>query len=262
MFRNARFSAASFSVTMIFLALFGWLFLFTQQMQFVLGYNALQAGVRALPFAVTVGAVSQPAAKLAARIGTKAVVTGGLTMMAIGFGLMAMSTTHTGYPFLLVASIVIAAGMGLAMAPATDSIMGSLPPTQAGVGSAVNDTTRSLGGALGVAIMGSVASSIFAGRVQPALTHVPAGFAAQAKASVGAAVTVGQHAPGSVGQQLVDVARHAFISGSNHAMLLAVGAALLGALVAARFLPAQPVAEAQPGLADREQTRVIELSVA
>jgi len=133
-FRNARFSAASFSITMIFLALFGWLFLFTQQLQFVIGYNTLQAGARALPFAVTIGAVSQPAARLAGRVGTKAVVTAGLALMATGFALMATSSAHTGYAFLLPASIVIAAGMGLAMAPATESIMGSLPPAQAGGG--------------------------------------------------------------------------------------------------------------------------------
>jgi hypothetical protein len=260
-FRNARFSAASFSVTMIFLALFGWLFLFTQQMQFVLGYNTLQAGVRALPFAFTIGAISQPAAKLAARIGTKTVVTAGLALMAIGFGLMASSTVHTGYSFLLVASIVIAAGMGLAMAPATESIMGALPPDQAGVGSAVNDTTRSLGGALGVAVMGSVAASIYTSHVQPALAHVPATFAAQAKASVGAAVTVGQHAPGSTGHNLVDAARQAFITGSDHAMLVAVAAALLGSLVAARFLPARAVSEA-PVSAEAEAAEVRTLSTA
>jgi EmrB/QacA subfamily drug resistance transporter len=238
-FRNGRFSAASFSVTMIFLALFGWLFLFTQQMQFVLGYNALQAGVRALPFAITIGVISQPAARLAERLGTKAVVTAGLALMAVGFWLMSTSTPHTGYGFLLVASIVIAAGMGLAMAPATESIMGALPREQAGVGSAVNDTTRSLGGALGVAIMGSVASSVFASRLLPALTHVPAPFAAQAKESVGAAVVVGQHTPGSVGSNLVDAARQAFITGSNRAMIVALVAALLGCFVAARFLPAR-----------------------
>jgi EmrB/QacA subfamily drug resistance transporter len=247
-FRNARFSAASFSVTMIFLALFGWLFLFTQQLQFVLGYNTLQAGIRALPFAITIGAISQPAARLAARIGTKSVVTAGLALMAVGFGLMATSTASTGFGFLLVASIVIAAGMGLAMAPATESIMGALPPAQAGVGSAFNDTTRSLGGALGVAIMGSVAASVFASHIHPALTHLPATVAAQAKASVGAAVTVGQHVPGSTGHNLVDAARQAFITGADHAMLIAVAAALLGSLVAARFLPAraageEPVAE-------------------
>jgi len=262
-FRNARFSAASFSLTMVFVALFGWLFLFTQQMQFVLGYNTLQAGVRALPFAITIGAVSQPAARLAARIGTKAVVTGGLAMMAIGFAMMATSTTHTGYSFLLVASIVIAAGMGLAMAPATDSIMGSLPLAQAGVGSAVNDTTRSLGGALGVAAMGSIASSLFTSHVQPALTHIPAQYADQAKGSVGAAVTVGQHAPATIGTHLVDAARHAFISGSDKAMLLAIAAAVLGAVVAACFLPARPAGEADTvAAAETAASGLVELQAA
>jgi EmrB/QacA subfamily drug resistance transporter len=242
-FRNARFSAASFSVTMIFLALFGWLFLFTQQMQFVLGYDTLQAGVRALPFAATIGAVAQPAARLATRLGTKRVVSSGLALMAIGFGLMATSSAHTGYGFLLPASLVIAAGMGLAMAPATESIMGALPPAQAGVGSAVNDTTRSLGGALGVAVMGSVASSVFTSRIGSAMSRVPAVFAAKAKASVGAAVTVGQHAPGSLGHSLVDAARHAFVSGSDQAMLGAMAAAVLGSIVAARFLPARPTTD-------------------
>jgi EmrB/QacA subfamily drug resistance transporter len=256
-FRNARFSAASFSVTMIFLALFGWLFLFTQQMQFVLGYNALQAGARALPFAVAIGAVSQPAAKLAARIGTRTVVASGLAIMAAGFGLMATSTAHTGYTFLLVASVVIAAGMGLAMAPATESIMGALPPAQAGVGSAVNDTTRSLGGALGVAVMGSVASSVFAGQIRSALGGIPASLTAQVKGSVGAAVTIGQHAPGSTGHNLVDAARHAFITGSDQAMLIALGAALLGSLVAARFLPARPAGASVPVRAESDPFMVL-----
>lgn len=243
-FRNARFSAASFSITMIFLALFGWLFLFTQQLQFVLGYDTLQAGVRALPFALAIGVVAQPAARLAARVGTKRVVATGLLVMAVGFSLMASCGAQTGYSFLLVASVVIALGMGLAMAPATESIMGALPPAQAGVGSAVNDTTRSLGGALGVAVMGSVAATVFAGRLQPALAHVPAAYAAQAKASVGAAVIVGHHAPGTLGHSLVEAARQAFVTASDHAMIVAVAAALIGSLVAARFLPARAADEA------------------
>jgi EmrB/QacA subfamily drug resistance transporter len=242
-FRNARFSAASFSVTMVFFALFGWLFLFTQQMQFVLGYDTLQAGVRALPFAFTIGLTSQPAARLAARFGTKAVVSSGLALMGLGLGLMSTSTVTTGYSFLLVASVIVAAGMGLAMAPATESIMGSLPPAQAGVGSAVNDTTRSLGGALGVAIMGSVASSVFSTRLQSLLVHVPLPYAAQAKASVGAAVTVGQHVPGPAGHAVVEAARQAFISGSDQAVLVAVAAAVLGSVAAAILLPATARAE-------------------
>ena len=182
-FANARFSAASFAVTMIFLALFGWLFLFTQQLQFVLGYSALAAGVRCLPFALTMGVASAQSAKVAARIGTKAVVTAGLALMAIGFGVLSTATVHDGYPLLVVASMVVAAGMGLAMAPATESIMGSLPRAQAGVGSAVNDTTRFVGGALGVALTGSIASSVFASHLRPVLTHVPARDVAEAKSS-------------------------------------------------------------------------------
>jgi len=263
-FRNARFSAASFAVTMVFMALFGWLFLFTQQMQFVLGYNTLQAGVRALPFALTIGMISQPAAKLAARVGTKAVVSSGLALMGIGLGLMSSSTVHTGYPFLLVASVIVAAGMGLAMAPATESIMGSLPRAQAGVGSAVNDTTRSLGGALGVAAMGSVASSVFASRVHPFLAHVPGRYATQAQASVGAAVTAAKHAPDAIGQVLGAAARHAFIAGSDQATLVAVAAAVLGSLVALAFLPARAkgevvsIAPAQADVVGIPKVRVVE----
>jgi EmrB/QacA subfamily drug resistance transporter len=238
-FRNARFSAASLAVTMVFLGLLGWLFLFTQQLQFVLGYTTLEAGVRALPFALTLGVVAPLAAPLAARLGTKAVVTAGLTVMAGGFAMMSTSTVHTHYLFLMIASLVLAGGMGLAMAPATDSIMGSLPPAQAGVGSAVNDTTRELGGALGVAIIGSVASSLFASHLHPALVHLPAPYAAEAKTSVGAAVTIGQHLPGPAGRLLVDSARSAFISGADHAVIVAVAAALLGAVAAALFLPAR-----------------------
>jgi EmrB/QacA subfamily drug resistance transporter len=243
-FRNARFSAASFAVTTIFLALFGWLFVFTQQLQFVLGYDPLQAGLRALPFAVTIGVISQPAAKLAAKIGTKVVVAGGLALMGAGLGLLATSTTGTGYLFLMLASVVVAAGMGLAMAPATESIMGSLPLAQAGVGSAVNDTTRSLGGALGVAIIGSVASSVYASHLRPVLAHLPARFAAEARTSVGAAVSISQHAPGSAGHLLAAAARQAFIAGGDEAVLVAVAAALIGSVAAALFLPARAAHQA------------------
>jgi len=249
-FRNRRFSAASFAITMIFLALFGWLFLLTQQLQFVLGYNTLQAGVRALPFALAIGVASPLAARLAARFGTRVIVAVGLGGMAVGLGMAATSTVHTGYPFLLVASVIVGTSMGLAMAPATESIMGSLPPAQAGVGSAVNDTTRELGGAVGVAIMGSVAASVFASQLKGALIHVPAAYAAQARASVGAAVTVGRLAPPAVGHALIAAADHAFIAGADRAVFIAVGAAVLGSIAAAVFLPARAVEAAAPAVAE------------
>jgi hypothetical protein len=124
------------------------------------------------------------------------------------------------------------------MAPATESIMGSLPPAQAGVGSAVNDTTREIGGAVGVAVMGSVASSVFSSHLHASLAHLPAGYA-HAASSLGAALTVARQAHNASGQLLAHAAQHAFITGSDTAVLAAAATALLGALVAAVFLPAR-----------------------
>ncbi len=159
--------------------------------------------------------------------------------MAGGLGLMATATARSGYPFLVTASVIIAAGMGLAMAPATESIMGALPRAQAGAGSAVNDTTRNFGGALGVAILGSLASVAFAAHLRPVLAHVPVYYARQAVGSVGAAVTAGQHTPGPAGHQLIEAARQAFVIGADHALIAAVVAAVAGAIAAARYLPAR-----------------------
>ena len=129
--------------------------------------------------------------------------------------------------------------MGLAMAPATESIMGSLPPAQAGVGSAVNDTTRELGGALGVAVIGSVASSLFSSHLHASLAHLPAGYA-HATGSLSAALTAARQAQNAGGQILAHAAQHAFITGSDTAVLAAIAAALLGSLAAAVFLRPGP----------------------
>jgi EmrB/QacA subfamily drug resistance transporter len=255
-FTNARFAAASFAITMIFLALFGWLFLFTQQLQFVLGYTSLQAGVRALPFALSIGVASPIAAALAARMGTKVVVVAGLVVMSIGFTLASTSTLHTGVLFLVSASVIMAVGMGLAVAPATESIMGSLPNSQSGVGSAVNDTTRELGGALGVAVMGSISATIFRSHLH--LGGVPGVYSVPARASVGAAVTIGMHAPGNIGETIIRSARHAFLIGADRATLVAAAAALMGAAVTAAYLPAR-AAEEPPPLSRRRVGDAVEV---
>ena len=193
-FSDPRFSAAAFTVMMVFLSLFGWLFLFTQQLQVVLGYDTLQAGLRALPFAVAIGIVSSLGAPLAARVGTKVVVASGLVVMAGGYLALATSTAQTSFaPRLLIASVVVAIGMGLVLAPATESIMGSLDLSQAGAGSAVNDTTQELGGVIGVAVIGSVALTVFGHQLH--LGRLPAPLAATARSSVGAAMAVDAPSP-------------------------------------------------------------------
>ena len=139
-FRNARFTAASLSVMFAFFALFGFIFMVTQYFQFVRGYGTLASGVRTVPFAVFTGAAAPLSAKFAGRWGTKVVVAGGLVAMAIGFVIAGSVAVDAPYWQLVVAMLFMGGGLGLVNAPATESIMGSLPVDKAGVGSAVNDT--------------------------------------------------------------------------------------------------------------------------
>src|SRR6478735_8899004 len=173
LFGNLRFTAASLSVTTVFFTLFGALFLLTQILQLVKGYSTVKAGFGAMPFAVTVGVTSPLAALLAKRIGTKIPVVAGLLLMAAGLAYMGGATVDSTYGYFVVATVLMAAGMGLARAPATESIMGALPPEQAGVGSAVNDTTREIGGVLGVAILGSIANAGYVANLGDAAAHLP-----------------------------------------------------------------------------------------
>jgi EmrB/QacA subfamily drug resistance transporter len=238
-FSNARFTAASISVTLVFFSLFGALFLLTQILQFVLGYSPLGAGASALPFALTVGITSPIAAIVSKRYGAKLPVAAGLFLMAAGLAIMANSTAASGFGHYVLATVLMAAGMGFAMAPATDSIMGALPAAQAGVGSAVNDTTREIGGVLGVAVLGSVTSSTYAHRVTDAITTMPHSASDTARSSLGGALTVAQQIGGPTANHLADAAREAFIAGVSKGLLVAIIAAAIGALVALRYLPAR-----------------------
>jgi EmrB/QacA subfamily drug resistance transporter len=240
-FRNPRFSAASGAVTLTFFALFGSLFLVTQYMQSVMGYTALQSGVRYLPLAATLLVVSPTSAKLAQRFGSKIVVSSGLAAVATGLLLMLRLEADTGYGPVLLSMVVLACGMGLTMAPATESIMGSLPPAQAGVGSAVNDTTREVGGALGVAVLGSVLSSVFGSRMVDVLDggELPDEARHVAEHSVTGAVTVAHELGGAPGAALAEAAKAAFVDGLHTTSVVAAAVALVGSLIALVMLPAR-----------------------
>ena len=176
LFRNMRFSAASGAVTVAFFTLFGFIFLITQFFQFVKGYGPLSTGVHLLPVALSVGIGSVAGTQLAVRVGTKLVVTVGLVAMAAFYGWVAATTTATlGYGVIAVQMVLYGLGMGLTSAPATESIMGAVSRRQAGVGSAVNDSTRLLGGTLGVAVIGSVYASLYGSRLT---ADLPAGLPA------------------------------------------------------------------------------------
>lgn len=239
-FENPRFSAASGAIALVFFAMFGTMFMLTQYLQFVLGYSALETGIRIMPIA-TMAIAAPISARLTERFGTKIVVTSGLSVAAVGLAILATIDVTSGYGRVAVAISVMGVGMGAAMAPATDSIMGSLPLAKAGVGSAMNDTTRQVGGALGVAILGSILAASYGSALEPQLANVPLPpeVAAAASDSIGAALGVAASI-GDAAAPLVDAAKAAFIDGMNVAGWVAVVVTLMGALVTGFFLPARP----------------------
>ena len=240
-FANPRFSAASGSITVVFFAMFGSIFLLTQYFQFVLAYTPLQTGVRMLPFALTMMVVAPTSSRVVERIGTKVTVTAGMSLVTVGLLSMAMLQVDSSYVQVAVRLMVMAAGMGLTMAPATESVMGSLPLGKACVGSAVNDTTRQVGGALGVAIIGSVLASVYGGRVGDFLTGVGAPEAAieGAASSLGGAEIVAGQASAAQGAELMRVANQAFVDAMHVGVIVAASATAVGAVMAFIFLPAQ-----------------------
>ncbi len=242
LFRDARFTAASLSVTAAFFALFGFIFLITQYLQLVQGYSPLEAGIRTLPFAIATGATSPLAIVAMHRWGSKLVVAGGLAVMSIGFVLASQIEVDTPYLGLTVISMVtIAIGLGLTTGPATESIMGVLPEEKAGVGSAVNDTTRELGGTLGVAVVGSVFASAYGAALVDSLQPLglPEALLDTAGESMAAAMSMAQSLPADVGAAVLSIAQEAFIDGLSMGSLVAAGVAAAGAVLALASHPSR-----------------------
>ena len=245
LFRNLRFSAACGAVTVAWFSLFGFIFLITQYFQFLKGYAPLKFGAALMPVAgaIAVGAVT--GVVLSVRVGNKAVVATGLGLMGVFFLWVSTLSAATPYwPEIVGQMIVMGLGLGLTTAPATEAIMGVVPKDKAGVGSAVNDATRELGGTLGVAIIGSVSASIYTRSLGSAtLTDLPAQATEAARKSVGgallAATALGRQAPELSGR-LIQAADAAFFRSLHAACLIACFVALAGGAFAAAMLPARP----------------------
>ncbi len=249
LFRNARLSAASLAVTLSFFALFGFIFLITQYFQVLRGYGAFEAGVRLLPVALSTGAAAVIGTMLAVRVGNKAVVATGLGVAAVMFAWTSQVDGDTSYLEIAAQMVLLGIGMGFTSAPATESIMGAVPEANAGVGSGVNDTTRELGGTLGVAVIGSVFASLYASAFDDAAGTLPVGPASD---SIGAAFAVADQLGGAPGAVLREVASSGFYDGLAAGCLVAAGVCAVGAMVVAVLLPSRPAeepgADARPDL--------------
>jgi hypothetical protein len=249
LFRNPRFTAASGSVAISFFALQGFIFLVTQYFQFIKTFSPLGTGVRLLPVAGAVAVASVVGTKLAVRVGNKVIVASGLVLFAAALLWSSTVSASTSYPIIIVAQmLILGTGMGLTSAPATEAIMGAVPAAKAGVGSAVNDATRLFGGTLGVAVIGSIAASLYSNRLaSTAPAHLPAQAASAAKASVGEAL-IASHILSKAGltqagQALANSASGAFLHSLAGGCVVAGSVALAGAIMAALFLPARPKQE-------------------
>ncbi|HEV7861274.1 MAG TPA: DHA2 family efflux MFS transporter permease subunit [Acidimicrobiia bacterium] len=236
-FKNPTFTSATLAINMVFFAMFGTFFLLTQYLQLVLGYGTLEAGVRMLPMAFTMMVAAPSSAKFVAKFGSRKVVSTGLLILGLGLLLLAQSDVATPYWHLVVAIVTMAVGMGLSMAPSTTGIMASLPLRKAGVGSAVNDTTRELGGALGVAVLGSLLASKFTAALPASVLGLPAPARAAVRSSLGGALGVARSLPPAVGVPLEAAAKGAFVSAMGVSLVAAAIVAVAAAVMVRRFYP-------------------------
>jgi hypothetical protein len=248
-FSDRRFAAGCVSVTLAFFALFGTIFFLTQYLQFVLGYSALEAGRGLIPVATMV--IGAPLGIKGCEIlGERVVIPAGLGLVAGALLLLSTTSMNSGYGHVAMFLTVAGLGMGLTMAPATEAVMSSLPKDKAGVGSAVNDTTRQVGGALGVAILGSLLTSAYGDRLTEGLSGQPVPGTAQD--GLAGALATAAHLPLDAGATLVATAKEAFVHGMDITVAAGAGVVLFGALLSFLLLPARPASLTEP--ADVEES--------
>lgn len=259
-FRNARFSAASAVLTLTTFALYGSLYLLTQYFQFVLGYSPLEAGLLALPLAIGMMVTSPNAPKLVFRWGTKRVVMAGSLVLAASMLLYASNTIMSSFAGGCVVRLLFGIGLGLTSAPATESIMGSLPRSRAGVGSAINDTTRQTGGAAGVAVIGSVFLASYHHFADQAKGLSPVSAAALHD-SVGKAIDLARTLPAKQGAALIELSREAFVDAMRITYPIAAAFAVVAAFVAWRWLPARGTDDDVAGHPTDEERAIAEFEV-
>ena len=238
-FRNLRFSAGAGAISIGFFALFGMIFGMTQYLQFVQGYTPLEAGVRMVPVALGMASGASLSHRLVGILGTNKLVAMGLAILAGILVTIALWQPDTSYWVVGLTFFFLAFSMGNVMAPSTDAVMGAVPEANAGIASAMNDVTRQVAGAFGVAVIGSVINTVYGGRMDDSVAGLPPEVSRAASDSVGAASRVASMLPAELGIGLVDAARIAFTDALGVAVLAAAGVALVGSVLIVRFMPAR-----------------------
>jgi EmrB/QacA subfamily drug resistance transporter len=243
LFRNMSFTGANLALTLDMFALFGCSFFLSQYFQTVLNHTALQSGLALLPMAAVVVISSAFSAKVSEKAGIKVTVSASLLISALGLVFMAaVSGIDTTYPVLLVGMVIIGLGMGTATGPATDSVMGAVPVSKAGIGSAMNDATRELGGALGVAVLGTIMNRAFLGRLDglTILRLLPGDVYQTIRSGIEGAHQFATYIPvPEVQERFVIYVNEAFVEGMRQAMFAGACIMVAAAIITYLILPAQ-----------------------
>jgi EmrB/QacA subfamily drug resistance transporter len=243
LFRNAAFSAGSGGMILIFLAMFGVMFLITQYFQLVLGFSPLGASVRFLPMSPIMVLVATRTPKLAARFGAHRVVSTGMTLVAVGLLMFRGLETDTSYLYVFACIVPLTTGIAMAMSPMTASIMSAVPARRAGTGSAMNDATRELGAALGVAVLGSLAASRYGNAINRAIATIPIGSRSAVRSSLPSALEQAKSLGQADARAVTTAAQHAFVDGVHFAVTAGATLAAIAAIVVYRYLPHQATHE-------------------
>jgi predicted MFS family arabinose efflux permease len=237
LFGNPRFMWATTAFVVVGFAMMGVLFVFAPFLQIVQGNDAQATGIRLLPLiaAMMVGALAS--ARVVARVGVRVMLPLGLLVSAAGMVLLSQIGPDTNYGFIAASLAVIGVGISLAMVPALDTILGTLPESQTGAGTALTRTLQNLGGSLGVAIMGSILNNAYRAELTGHVAGLPSRVRDVAEGSVAGATVVAQHLPPPVGAALLRAADNAYAAGMAEVLLVSAGLTAAGALLIAIFMP-------------------------
>jgi hypothetical protein len=251
-------SASEPTVSVAFFGLLGGIFALTQYLQFVHGYSAIEAGAIMSPIALGLMMGAGSSSKAAERLGVSRVIAVGLTGLAIMLALTTLWEPQTGALTLALWFFGLALAMGWVMAPATSAVVGAVPAAKSGVASATNTVARMVSGALGVAVIGSLVSTLYSNDVDGSLVGLPAQAQASAEDSVGAASALAARLPGDAASSLLATAGDAFTQAMGAGLIVAAALAAATAVVVLRFLPAREPIAAQaealePALTDAER---------
>jgi EmrB/QacA subfamily drug resistance transporter len=251
-FRDPRFATAVGMIGIMFFAMMGSLFFLVFYLQIVLGFSPLQAGALMIPFAAAQLIFAPLSQQVSRRFGGKLAGTVSMVIVAGALASYALMDANTSILLIEIVFFVQGAAMANIMPPATTAIMESLPREKAGVGSAMSNTVRQVSGALGVALLGSMLSTVYRDEIAPALAGLPESARHTAGESLTDTLKVAQGL-GARGAELIEPAKLAFVDGMHITALVSAGIALVGALVVFKWLPGKNAETLAPENRDRDK---------